>query len=441
MEIVTKEQYWIDILNDNSKFGQITTEDASFNLRANDVWKVVENTLLDTEDEEEIMNWERITQLDSGELTIFQRKVNILYTLCEKNYIPLSLVRKIVEKTTGKDDIKCELYFDKEQNKFIVHTDRADENTLEDGNSIINQILPKGVELERYNHNIEIGWECLNKYTNCTNTTDIITINPDYKTDLSSDGEWVYKLDSLTSGSKMFENCATLSTFSSELPSLTNASSMFYRCSALPSFNINLPSVTTSMQMFENCKKLTSFSGALPKLSNANYMFNGDDKLINFSSELPKLSSAIGMFILCKLGKASTIKICSSLPSYTSGTHNITIGIHVDHQSDEEVLAAIDNATAKGWTVTTQWNGTVTTSTYSLRPTQSQAIYAKYESEELGMYIDANNVRYSVNWGHMISSPDGKSPDELGYQEFASLEEALTTWGLTEIMEISEQES
>lgn len=147
------------------------------------------------------------------------------------------------------------------------------------------------------------------------------------------------------------------------------------------------------------------------------------------------------MFNGCILDKVSTLLVLMTIPSYTSGSHNLTIGIHVDNQTDEEVLAAIDNATAKGWTVTTQWNGTATTSTYSLRPTQSQAIYAKYESEELGMYIDANNVRYSVNWGHMISSPDGKLPDELGYQEFASLEEALTTWGLTEIMEIPEQES
>lgn len=462
MEIVTKEQYWIDILNDNSKFGQITTEDASFNLRANDVWKVIENSLLVTEDEEDVANWEGITQLSGEGLTIFQRKVNILYILCEKNYIPFSLVRKIVEKTTGKDDIKYELYFDKEQNKFIVHTDRADENTLEIGNSIINQILPKGVKLERYNHNMEINWQTVNKYANCTNTDDIAAINADYKTDLTSDGEWVYSLPNVSSliytfsGSKItkwriplpalttvdhtFHEVGSLTFWSGELPMLKKATD-FVRYTKIKNWTVDLPSLQQADGFIRDNNALVSFSGNVDKLQNGTRFFHGASKLTTVLSGFPSLTQGYLMFNTCILNKESVLRILASLSSFTEGSHQLTLGIHIDHQNDEEVLAAIDAATTKGWTVTTQWNGTATTSTYSLRPTQSQPIYAKYEADELGMYIDANNVRYSVNWGHMISSPDGKSPDELGYQEFASLEEALTTWGLTEIMEISEQES
>ena len=115
-EIVTKEQYWIDILNNNSKFGQITTEDTSFNLRANDVWRVIENSLLVTEDEEDVANWEGITQLSGEGLTIFQRKVNILYVLSTKSYVPISLVEEIATKTSGKD---VEIFYDKEQGKLV----------------------------------------------------------------------------------------------------------------------------------------------------------------------------------------------------------------------------------------------------------------------------------------------------------------------------------
>lgn len=519
MEIVTKEQYWIDILNDNSKFGQITTEDTSFNLRANDVWKVVENTLLDTEDEEEVMNWERITQLDSGELTIFQRKVNILYTLSAKNYVPISIIEKIVEKTAG---VAFNVEWDKENDKVIVHTDRADTNTVEDTNSIINCVLPKFLELERYNHNLEISWDKLNKYAACQSVADLRTINTSFASDLTSDGTWAYSLPlledgvnaffskvkhweaelpalkngwgmfknaqliewntdlpKLESGQTMYQN-SQLTAWNAELPKLTNGVDMFngaqlstfngtlqrlsqgsnmFKGNQLTAWNVDLPNLTNGSDMFNGCK-ISAWNTELPKVEQCNGMFIGNklsewhidlpeaincgymfyQKLKSFTGRIPKLQTGQDFLSNAEIDKNSVLIICDSIPSYSSESHPITLGIHVDNQNDEEVLAAIDNATAKGWTVTTQWNGTATTSTYSLRPTQSLPIYAKYEAEELGMYIDANNVRYSVNWGHMITNPDGKSPDELGYQEFASLEEALTTWGLTEIMEIPEQE-
>jgi hypothetical protein len=440
MEIVTKEQYWIDILNDNSKFGQITTEDTSFNLRANDVWKVVENTLLDTEDEEEVMNWERITQLDSGELTIFQRKVNILYVLSTKSYVPISLIEEIATKTSGKD---VEIFYDKEQGKLVVHTDRAEGDTVEITNSIINKVLPESVEMERYNHNLEISWDKINKYAACTTGAEMLAVNADCKNDLTSDGEWIYPLAELTKGANALKG-SPITKFAIDLPKLTDWGEMLGGCPKLVEIRCNLPKCIAFGNGVRNSSKLEIFDGYMQKVTDATNAFNGCSLRV-FTSPLPALIAGSSMFHNCALEKEYAINILSSLQTATSATSawnwKITIGIHIDNQNNEEVLAAISDATAKGWTVTTQWNGTATTSTYSLRPTQSQPIYAKYEADELGTYIDDNNVRYSVNWGHMISSPDGKSPEELGYQEFASLEEALTTWGLTEIMETPEQES
>lgn len=439
-EIVTKEQYWIDILNDNSKFGQITTEDTSFNLRANDVWKVIENSLLVTEDEEDVANWEGITQLSGEGLTIFQRKVNILYTLSAKNYVPISIIGKIVEKTAG---VEVNIEWDKENDKVIVHTDRADTNTVEDTNSIINCVLPKFLELERYNHNLDISWDNLNKYAACTTGSEMLAVNADCKNDLTSDGEWIYPLAELTKGANALKG-SPITKFAIDLPKLTDWGEMLAGCPKLVEIRCNLPNCIAFGNGVRNSSKLEIFDGYMQKVTDATNAFNGCSLRV-FTSPLPALTAGSGMFHNCALEKEYAINILSSLQTATSApsvwTWKITIGIHIDNKNDEEVLATISDASAKGWEVTTQWNGTATTSTYSLRPTQSQPIYAKYEADELGMYIDTNNVRYSVNWGHMISSPDGKSPDELGYQEFASLEEALTTWELTEIMEIPEQES
>ena len=58
MNIVLKEEYWTTILNDLSQFGQISTEDPKFNEIAEYVWRVLQNTLILTEDEKQIKHWE-----------------------------------------------------------------------------------------------------------------------------------------------------------------------------------------------------------------------------------------------------------------------------------------------------------------------------------------------------------------------------------------------
>jgi hypothetical protein len=137
------------------------------------------------------------------------------------------------------------------------------------------------------------------------------------------------------------------------------------------------------------------------------------------------------MFYNCQLNKESALRVLNTIPTYTSGYRSLTIGIHVDYKTDEEVAAAITAAKAKKWTVTTQWNGTATSGVATL---DLDMIYAKHEQDENGYYVDANNTRYTVDWGHMVTSPDG-TPSEIGYELFYSLDEALTKWGLTEYVE------
>ena len=172
-----------------------------------------------------------------------------------------------------------------------------------------------------------------------------------------------------------------------------------------------------------------SIDGEMPNLTNGEYMFHSYyTGLTSFTADLSALTNGHYMFHNRQLNKESALRVLNTIPSYSSGNHPLMLGIHVDHQADEEVLAAIDSATAKGWTLTTQWNGTPT-SGVSLMGLDE--IYAKKEQNPDGMYVDSNGVRYMVDWGHMVTSPDA-TPAELGYKLYYSLDEALTEWGLTE---------
>lgn len=143
MSIVSKEEYWTTILNDYSQFGQITTEDSEFNSIANDVWNVLENSFIKIDDEESIIKWEEMTGLSGEGLTIFQRKVNILYTLTVKNYLPIGLFKQAMDRLVGKDNYI--ITFNEDTQKYEVECYVDYENSA----SFLNKRLAnESVELE-----------------------------------------------------------------------------------------------------------------------------------------------------------------------------------------------------------------------------------------------------------------------------------------------------
>ena len=194
-----------------------------------------------------------------------------------------------------------------------------------------------------------------------------------------------------------------------------------------------------------NGSSLEEFDGALPvvvgRYDGESKMFGGNNlkifrssnfnivkgtkwfwyctKLHTFDADLSKLSDGSMMLSEAQLNKKSALRIFNSLPAYTSGVHRFGIGIHVDHKNDEEVMAAIANAEAKGWTLTVQLRGTPTAQasvTYGLR---KPPIYAKVGELEL----PDGTVERVLDWGHYVTAP-------TGYEEFRSVEAAREYYGL-----------
>lgn len=147
-------------------------------------------------------------------------------------------------------------------------------------------------------------------------------------------------------------------------------------------------------------------------------MFSGCENFSIFDSVTPLLVKGVSMFNKCILNKESTLRFLNSIPSWSDGAeHKITIGIHIDHQTDEEVLAAIANAESKGWALTVEWNGTATAAASVMR--FGQLIYAKVGEIEMP---DGTTERV-LDWGHYVT-------DETGYETFRSLESAYEYFGL-----------
>lgn len=57
--------------------------------------------------------------------------------------------------------------------------------------------------------------------------------------------------------------------------------------------------------------------------------------------------------------------------------------------------------------------------------------YFRKTESEYGNYVDAEGVRWVVEWCSRIYSPDNKTPEQLGYEPHENQDAALAAWGLT----------
>ena len=170
-------------------------------------------------------------------------------------------------------------------------------------------------------------------------------------------------LSSLTDGWMMFYECRNLTTFTSDLSSITQAYQMFRTCPNLTTFTTSdLNSLTDGGSMFRDCTNLTTFTYDLNSLTNGKWMFRGCSKLTSFTSDLSSLTDGTLMFENCKLDAASIERILTTIPTYTSGSYSLYLGIQSAAASKfAEITGTTPTTTEqsvsyKGWTISVKIN-------------------------------------------------------------------------------------
>lgn len=302
-------------------------------------------------------------------------------------------------------ETKFELYFEKDAKKLIVHTDRIADDMIASLENLLDEVLPQTIETEKYNHHIDISWRDINKYAECTTVAEMRAVNPDYKNDLTSDGGWVYPLPALSNAKDVFLGNTKLCFFDAdyETPVVGNYSNPFWSYGAY---------------WFKNCPNLKSFKMKKIRFKTIWETFYNCSSFSEFKADISECKAINNCFVNCILNKDSAIHICNNVGTPGSDVERLMLGIHIDHQNDEEVLAAIATAEAKGWQLTVRWNGTPTAATASTFGF-SQLIYAKVGEMERP---DGTTERV-LDWGHYVT-------DETGYETFRSLESAYEHFGL-----------
>lgn len=90
-------------------------------------------------------------------------------------------------------------------------------------------------------------------------------------------------------------------------------------------------------------------------------MFRSCSNLTSFNSTLPALAYGQDMFYGCNLDEASVLRILNSIPTWTSGTHQLHLGKRTNYLNSTDIaallgtttpIAAKTNYSYKGWTIT-----------------------------------------------------------------------------------------
>lgn len=439
MANVAKEDYWTIILNDPTKVGQITTLDEEFNRRVNNVNVVLSNTFINSSDENLISKWENSLYIDDTESkTLTERKADILYKLCVKNYVPVSIIKRFLMNLIG-DENRFVVEFIKDENKLIVHTDRVDETQLETVTSLLESVLPQNIEVEQYNHHIEISWRDINTFANVATVEDMFAICPtktDFNKYLTSDGEFCYPMPkangifSMYSKMDYFRNNGSLRKLNLYVPKDNLHWSCFTKNWNLTEAYVYSEKNTDAGTQFENCSSLKKITYIAPSgiKKFSNFARNCVAEEVEMTLGVNVMMGAKGAFSGCRLNKKSAVNILTAMCAVSGfsndwGGNVATFGIHIDHQNDAEVLDAISNAEARGWSMEVQWNGTPTSTASTMA--MGSLIYAKVGEHELP---DGTTEQY-LDWGHYVTNTEG-------YETFRSLESAYKYFNLEQPTEI-----
>ena len=285
-------------------------------------------------------------------------------------------------------------------------------------------------------------------------------------------------LSSLVYGFNMFDYCEKLDIFNcNTLKELKAGVCMFYGCSNLKSFKADLNNLIDGQFMFEECTNLESFeTNNLNSLGNGNcmflmtsisrfdtnlsslidgrWMFDYCENLTSFNSDISSLSAGKDMFGGCKLDALSVANIFNFLPQRNAKpdtadlSHDkgiITIGIGIANIDEAKQAFAeecyCDNWEGlnkefddKNWIVEWQFNGEATT--FDLRsPRPSTSVFAKLEEVIIATdekkhkphykYTSQDGTKfYNIHWYHSSNT------NNEGYQQFNSLEEAISAYGV-----------
>lgn len=448
MTTVTKETFWTQIVEDPTLYGTITTEDNLFNYRSDAVWQVMNETFIANGTNFEVTKWEELLGLNVTETTLNGRKEAILNHITENLPITIGILEQLIKEITNDNYL---LEYDEKENKLFLSITEETENDIKD---LIPRVIPVISDVA-YNYNLlpkgYLAAEFVEKsvvdgqYTsfpdyygenkglkmtatlyNLASTTEVVG------TPYSSDGYFSHPTNSYYFLSYFGKNYYTSIDLGEKYVVEINwkndgmvrkRANTFYEAALAP-----------SKEVWGG--RITSGKNAQVKIYDLQ-LSEGSNVVRNY---IPALTPQGGIVLYDTVQKQEvgykcdvigfTLPQALKLADLPDGGGTLTVSLPTGYDTDAGVIAALETARGNGWTLTIQTytpeESTSTASTFGMR-----RIWVRKTQDENGTYVDANGNRFQVEWCVEIYSPENKTPEDLGYEQFRSVESAVQYWELT----------
>lgn len=204
------------------------------------------------------------------------------------------------------------------KNIDLVFPDVLDAQSLFQGSSVVSSriILPK-----------------------CTNIRSILRACPNL-TDVYVEAPLTTEANAVLNASSNVRTAVLI------FPETRNIDNVCDGCPNVQNISITSPKVVTAIRAFYYCNALEELTLNIPELTSAMLLTSGNVSLKSFQATWPKISDLTDAFNNTGLDATALNSIFESLPTYTTGTHNIGIKGAVGAATCD-----ISIATQKGWTV------------------------------------------------------------------------------------------
>lgn len=149
---------------------------------------------------------------------------------------------------------------------------------------------------------------------------------------------------------------------------------------------------------------------------------NGEPAMYDKFGKKAYTNGGSGQFIV-GFTLAQARKLGAHLPA---GGGKLTVSLPTGYEQDSAVAESLETARAKGWTLTVQtYEAEAAATTFGMR-----RVWVRRTQDEHGAYVDADGVRWAVDWCVDMLTPDGSKPGQHGYELYRSTEAAVAYWEL-----------
>lgn len=483
--IVDISDYWINIIRDTAEFKQIAAaENPEFNDLLGCIYRIVADAFIKESTEYGVSKWESILNLPVDEgLTLDERKAKILtYLSVNRPYTWRILKQMLVQILGGEDKFVMEYIND--EGKLVLHTDALTDEMMQTINELLERVIPQNIEVVRYNHSIDIPWrdwqvgytqlsfleshgthEYIDTGHKFTNNSRIEVIG----TPIADQG-WVCSFYNSGFNSSASPSHGYWWDFNNtERPVYVYGTSSIW---GEKGFNLgvkrhvvqdankfyldgNLMVTFEETEPFEDTKVCFLFRANSPSTPawptyQRIYMFRAETDGVKQCDYIPAIDSTgepcmydtttkqpfytpTGSFIAGIETLAQLQNMAHNLPN---SSETITLSLPDTFQTDTAAQAALEKARSKGWTVKIhEWRITDPNATQTTDLLDEPTIFVKAQESEYGEYVNADGTRIHLETCVAIYHPEGKTPEELGYTPYLSLDEAKSELGLTEYIE------